>query len=251
MRLRDASGLQHRNRVNDNAIATGVGVNQKDCPECAETVKAAANVCRYCGHRFLDHSEETIAKLPLSDRQRWAVAGQAARAGSPWRTPPNSASPQAGEKTNRIFADEGPGAKWGCLGAAALLVALAGGGVAFCNREYAESERIETEQMAAEKKEEAARHQDRVESGQVCADGPNDLNTALALSVKRSLKDPDSFEHIGTVIKPVGDGVNYDALMRYRARNSFNGYVVSTVLGKLYLSEPGVCEVRSYKVLQQ
>lgn len=226
-------------------------MDQKDCPQCAETVKAAARVCRYCGHRFGDHGGEPVAETPPSERQKRILAGEVARDGSPWRKPPQAASHQTGEKPSRIFADEGPAAKWGCLGAAALLVALAGGVVAFCNREFADSERIETEQMAAEHKEEAARYQARVKSGQVCADGPNDLNTALELSVKRSLKDPDSFEHIGTVIKPTGDGANYDALMRYRARNSFGGYVVSTVFGKLYLSEPSVCEVRSYKVLQQ
>ena len=26
--------------------------DEKTCPQCAEQVKAAANVCRYCGHSF-------------------------------------------------------------------------------------------------------------------------------------------------------------------------------------------------------
>jgi hypothetical protein len=28
----------------------------KECPACAELVRAAANVCRYCGQEFLDGS---------------------------------------------------------------------------------------------------------------------------------------------------------------------------------------------------
>jgi hypothetical protein len=155
--------------------------------------------------------------------------------------------PKAGTKTNKIFADEGPGTKWGCLGSVALLIAVASGGVAFCNHETAERARVDALQRAEEAKEEEAHYQDRVRSGQVCADGPNDLNTALELNVKRQLKDPDSFEHIGTVITPSPKG-GYDALMRFRSRNSFGGYVVGTAVATLYVAERGVCEVRTFKV---
>lgn len=159
---------------------------------------------------------------------------------NPWRI-------GKGEKSPRIFADEGPGAKWSCLGSLALLLAVASGGVAFCNHETAEHARVDAFQRAEEAKEEEAHYQDSVRSGQVCADGPNDLNTALELNVKRQLKDPDSFEHMGTVITPSSKG-GYDALMRFRSRNSFGGYVVGTAVATLYVAERGVCEVRTFKV---
>jgi Uncharacterised protein family UPF0547 len=36
------------------------GGASKTCPDCAEQVKPAANVCRHCGHRF-DSGEESSA----------------------------------------------------------------------------------------------------------------------------------------------------------------------------------------------
>ena len=74
-------------------------MDQKDCPQCAETVKGAAKVCRFCGHQF-DHSppQEPDAQ-PFPERQQYVFAGQAEREGSPWRKPPRSISNQPTRKT--------------------------------------------------------------------------------------------------------------------------------------------------------
>ncbi|MFG1267657.1 zinc ribbon domain-containing protein [Xanthobacter sp. DSM 14520] len=36
----------------DYRSAQAAAANEKVCPRCAETVKAAALVCRFCGHEF-------------------------------------------------------------------------------------------------------------------------------------------------------------------------------------------------------
>lgn len=45
------------------AVAEGT----KTCPECAEEVKAAANVCRFCGHRFDATAKPTAPTAPDSE----------------------------------------------------------------------------------------------------------------------------------------------------------------------------------------
>jgi hypothetical protein len=42
--------------------------SSKTCPDCAETIKAGARVCRYCGYRF--DPEETSEPAPPHPRSR-------------------------------------------------------------------------------------------------------------------------------------------------------------------------------------
>jgi hypothetical protein len=53
--------------------------------------------------------------------------------------------------------------------------------------------------------------------------------TALVDTVKESLREPSSFEHIDTRITPVDKKGNHMLLMKYRARNGFGGMNVGQV----------------------
>lgn len=52
---------------------------------------------------------------------------------------------------------------------------------------------------------------------------------ALEKSVKKALKDPDSYQHIETRYSDDGDHIT--VVMQFRAKNSFGGYDVSTARG--------------------
>jgi hypothetical protein len=46
---------------------------RKVCPDCAESIKAAARVCRYCGYRFHSNIEPVASADPVSLEQRRAT----------------------------------------------------------------------------------------------------------------------------------------------------------------------------------
>lgn len=40
---------------------------RKTCPDCAETVLAAATICKHCGHQFPSREEENAARLRMAE----------------------------------------------------------------------------------------------------------------------------------------------------------------------------------------
>ncbi len=69
--------------------------------------------------------------------------------------------------------------------------------------------------------------QKQIESAFSIFDGSH---IALEQKVKKNLKDPDSYEHIETRYVDKQDYIIVQ--LKYRAKNSFNGYVVNTATAK-------------------
>lgn len=66
-----------RSSFEDAPLSKGVRLSaEKVCPRCAEMVKAAAQVCRYCGHEFPEPSTSASVapELPSIDRASLARA---------------------------------------------------------------------------------------------------------------------------------------------------------------------------------
>lgn len=79
-----------------------------------------------------------------------------------------------------------------------------------------------TEEQLKEAKE-AKEKADRIASGEHCLSGWDGSFPRLKEAVKRSLRNPDSFDHMETVRSPVDGKGKFGLIMTYRAENGFGG----------------------------
>lgn len=91
----------------------------------------------------------------------------------------------------------------------------------------------EAEQRAAraarEREQEAAARR----SGFHCLSSWDGSHRAFKNAVRDRMRDPDSFDHIETVVTPIDEDGMHLIAMQYRARNGFGGMNVGTALGQL------------------
>ncbi|MDD3798429.1 MAG: hypothetical protein PHE36_04535 [Novosphingobium sp.] len=76
------------------------------------------------------------------------------------------------------------------------------------------------------------------EPAKPCLDPDTGQHLRLVAEFKNTLREPDSFEHIKTIVFVGSDGA-YRLLMRYRARNGFGGMNVSLLGANL---DPATCD---------
>lgn len=170
---------------------------------------------------------------------------------NPWRLPPV----EAGDGTShagwldRTFGIKTAAGRLGCVATVAAIIAIPIAGVSFCSnameRHAAEEARAAAEQQAASDKDAHNRYEQSLADGSVCADGSDGSNLALVDAVKRNLRDPDSFQHVKTVIGQKNDRSQYPTMMEYRAKNGFGGYNVSLVHARLRVKGVAGCAIDS------
>jgi hypothetical protein len=71
---------------------------------------------------------------------------------------------------------------------------------------------------------------EKKQKGFHCLSGWDGSHTSVVRWIKNNLKDPDSYQHKETRITPVMKDGKHVLVMEYRAKNSFGGYVINSVM---------------------
>lgn len=140
---------------------------------------------------------------------------------------------------SRTF-DSPNGALFGCC----LMLVLAIAGFLFVVVKWEQrSNRIEAEQRVAQAeaaKKQAEEDAENKRKGFHCLSGWDGSEPDVVEAVKRTLRDPGSFEHVKTTITPVNAKGFHYLIMIYRARNGFGGMNIGRVIAHV---TPG-CSMR-------
>lgn len=194
------------------SFGKGIGVSltddTKDCPDCAETVKSAAKVCRFCGHKFKEPSV-----LEKATREFVAAAEKEAI------TNPKSSEQKRNEN----------------IGCGIVLLVVFSLLVWTCSS--GDSETIDTANS-----EKAVNEAEKRRKGFHCLSEWDGSNRSTVKQVERLLRNPESFEHVETKIAPVDEETGEHGLaMTYRAENGFGGTNVETIYARV---NNGSCEAQ-------
>lgn len=105
----------------------------------------------------------------------------------------------------------------------------------------------EAKRVADEKQAEADRKAKEVRADQHCFSAWDGSHRGLESLIKRSLNDPDSYQHIETRFSITNGGGEKVVSMEYRARNVFGGMVVKTVRATTNNTTCEVIKIISHK----
>ncbi len=105
-------------------------------------------------------------------------------------------------------------------------------------------ERMSPQERAAEQarheahqREEARRNLTEHADGRHCVSRSTGQHADFVAYFREQLREPDSFEHIHTIIDPVDRRGQHHLMMRYRARNGFGGMNVGTIRAEIANSD--------------
>jgi hypothetical protein len=208
-----------------------VNDDERACPYCAETIKRAAKICRFC--------QRDVEPVPPAAA---AQSNPAARASAPVAPQRPRLTPAEQKRKDRQFLLllGGIATVVGVLGMAGALDEQPGNANGPANstapaKSVAAADPPAKAEPSAREKEEAENRR----QGFHCLSAWDGSHRELARAVKDMLRDPDSFAHAETRIAPANSAGTHRLIMTYRARNGFGGMNVARAIADV---DTNTCE---------